>query len=93
MLWDISDMNEGSISIYQHVRKTFRIFSRLSLPNLYQQQTRDAVMTEKAKDQESNREDLDHKPENAGKIGEKNKQMNEKGEQPRPGTPADPKQD
>ncbi|WP_099270010.1 hypothetical protein [Pseudomonas sp. ICMP 561] len=49
-------------------------------------------MTEQTKDQESNREDLDHKPENAGKIGEKNKQMNEQGEQPRPGTSADPKQ-
>lgn len=49
-------------------------------------------MTEHPKDQESTREDLDHKAENAGKVGEKNKQMNEKGEQPRPGTPPDPKQ-
>lgn len=50
-------------------------------------------MAEQPKDQESKREDLDHKPENAGKIGEKNKQMNEQGgEQPRPGTPPDPKQ-
>jgi hypothetical protein len=49
-------------------------------------------MTEQPKNHESNREDLDHKPENAGKVGEKNKQMNEQGEQPRPGTPPDPKQ-
>ena len=38
----------------------------------------------------SEREDLDNRPENASKIGEKNKQMNEKGEQPRPGTEKDP---
>jgi hypothetical protein len=56
------------------------------------QTTREAVMTEQPKNHESNREDLDHKPENAGKVGEKNKQMNEQGEQPRPGTPPDPKQ-
>ena len=42
--------------------------------------------------QESKREDLDHKPENAGKVGEDNKQLNQQGEQPRPGTPPDPKQ-
>ncbi|RMT83866.1 hypothetical protein ALP40_04941 [Pseudomonas viridiflava] len=43
--------------------------------------------------QESEREDLDHKPENAGKVGEKNKQLNEKGEQPRPATEPDPQKD
>ncbi|TDV67835.1 hypothetical protein [Pseudomonas sp. LP_7_YM] len=32
---------------------------------------------------ESNREDLDHKPENASKVGEKHKQANQQGEQPR----------
>ena len=41
---------------------------------------------------ESNREDLDHKPENAGKVGEENKRLNQQGEQPRPATPPDPKQ-
>ena len=40
--------------------------------------------------QESKREDLDHKPENAGNVGEKNKELNKQGEQPRPGTPPDP---
>lgn len=40
----------------------------------------------------SDREDLAHKPENAGKVGEKNKQLNQQGEHPRPGTPADPKE-
>ncbi len=49
-------------------------------------------MSQPDQNQESKREDLDHKPENAGKVGEKNKQLNEQGEQPRPGTPADPKQ-
>ena len=43
--------------------------------------------------QESERQDLDHKPENAGKVGEKNKQLNEKGEQPRPATEPDPQKD
>jgi hypothetical protein len=62
------------------------------LPNLYAQQRRETVMSQPDKDKESKREDLDHKPENAGKVGEKNKQLNEKGEQPRPGTPPDPKQ-
>lgn len=39
---------------------------------------------------ESNREDLDHKPENAGKVGEKHKQMNQEGEQDRrPATPTE----
>ena len=41
---------------------------------------------------ESKREDLNHKPENAGKVGEKNKQLNEKGEQPRPRTAPEPDQ-
>jgi hypothetical protein len=41
---------------------------------------------------ESKRKDLDSSPEKAGKVGEKNKQMNEQGEAPRPGTPPDPKQ-
>ncbi len=46
-------------------------------------------MTEQPKDQESKREDLDHKPENAGKVGEQNKRINEQGgEQETPGTPA-----
>ncbi|KPZ24273.1 hypothetical protein ALP22_04780 [Pseudomonas coronafaciens pv. porri] len=42
---------------------------------------------------ESKREDLDHKPENAGKVGEKNKELNKQGEQPRPGTSPDPQKD
>jgi hypothetical protein len=44
-------------------------------------------------DKESNREDLDHKPENAGKVGEEHKQANQSGEQQRPPEtehPADP---
>lgn len=42
---------------------------------------------------ESNRDDLDHKPENAGKVGEEHKQLNQQGEQDRhPGTPEDPKE-
>lgn len=41
---------------------------------------------------ESKREDLDHKPENAGKVGEDNKRLNQQGEQARPATPPDPKQ-
>ena len=32
---------------------------------------------------ESNREDLDHTPENADKVGEQHKQANQEGEQPR----------
>lgn len=32
---------------------------------------------------ESNREDLNHRPENAGKVGEEHKQANQQGEQPR----------
>ncbi|SEP83529.1 hypothetical protein SAMN03159444_00616 [Pseudomonas sp. NFACC02] len=32
---------------------------------------------------ESSREDLDHKPENAEKVGEQHKQANQQGEQPR----------
>lgn len=32
----------------------------------------------------ADREDLDHKPENAGNVGEQHKHLNEKGEQPRP---------
>jgi hypothetical protein len=40
---------------------------------------------------QSKREDLDHKPENAEKVGARNKQLNQQGEHPRPGTPADPK--
>ena len=58
-----------------------------ALPNVLPIATETAHMT-----QESKREDLDHKPENAGKVGEDNKQLNQQGEQPRPGTPADPKQ-
>lgn len=50
-------------------------------------------MSQPDNDQESKREDLDHKPENAGKVGEKNKQLNEKGEQPRPATEPDPQKD
>ncbi|WPP01996.1 hypothetical protein SFA35_11840 [Pseudomonas sp. HR96] len=42
--------------------------------------------------QESKREDLKDQPANAGKVGEKHKQLNQQGEQQRPGTPADPKQ-
>ena len=33
---------------------------------------------------ESTREDLDHTPENAGKVGEEHKQANQSGEQQRP---------
>lgn len=40
---------------------------------------------------ESKREDLDHKPVNAGKVGEANKRLNQQGEKPRPTTPPDPK--
>ncbi|WP_199885020.1 hypothetical protein [Pseudomonas bohemica] len=32
---------------------------------------------------ESSREDLNHKPENAGKVGDQHKQANQQGEQPR----------
>lgn len=39
--------------------------------------------------EESNREDLNHKPENAAKVGEKHKQANQQGEQPRHPTPPD----
>ncbi|KPX21545.1 MULTISPECIES: hypothetical protein [Pseudomonas syringae group] len=42
---------------------------------------------------ESKREDLGHKPENAGKVGEKNKALNQQGEQPRPATSPDPQKD
>ena len=41
--------------------------------------------------QESKREDLKDQSANASKVGEKNKQLNQKGEQERPGTPPDPK--
>ncbi|MDF2643006.1 MAG: hypothetical protein K0R45_2279 [Pseudomonas sp.] len=41
---------------------------------------------------ESKREDLDHKPENASKVGETQKKLNEKGEQPRPRTAPDSQQ-
>lgn len=40
---------------------------------------------------ESSREDLDHQPENAGKVGEQHKQANQQGEQPR--HPAQPEGD
>lgn len=40
----------------------------------------------------SKREDLDHKPENAGKVGEQNKQLNEKGEHKRAPANPDPRQ-
>ena len=46
--------------------------------------------------QESTREDLDHKPENAGKVGEEHKEANQSGEQQRPPeseSPADPTHD
>lgn len=49
-------------------------------------------MSQADKDKESKREDLDHKPENAGKVGEKHKQLNQEGEQPRPATAPDQKQ-
>lgn len=38
---------------------------------------------------QSKREDLDHAPENAGKVGETHKRLNEQAEVPRP---IDPKQ-
>lgn len=34
-------------------------------------------------DKESKREDLDHKPENAGKVGEEHKRANQQGEKAR----------
>jgi hypothetical protein len=42
---------------------------------------------EQAMPKESSREDLDHKPENAGKVGEQHEQANQEGEQPRHPTP------
>ena len=41
-------------------------------------------MTASNDKEHAQREDLDHRPENAGNVGEQNKQANEKGEQPRP---------
>lgn len=42
----------------------------------------------------SDREDLKHTPENAGKVGEQHKQANQQGEQPRhPEHPKDKVQD
>lgn len=41
--------------------------------------------------QPSKRDDLKDQPGDAGKVGEQHKRLNEKGEQPRPGTPPDPK--
>lgn len=38
----------------------------------------------------SEREDLDHKPENAGKVGEQHKQLNKEGEVPQPMDKNDP---
>lgn len=38
---------------------------------------------------QSSREDLDHNPDNAGKIGEQHKQANQQGEQPRHGETAE----
>jgi hypothetical protein len=38
----------------------------------------------------SEREDLNHKPENAGKVGEQHKQLNEEGEVPQPLNKNDP---
>jgi hypothetical protein len=35
---------------------------------------------------QSQREDLDHSPGNAGKVGETHKQLNQQGEAPRPRT-------
>lgn len=43
----------------------------------------EAVMPKLPDEQESKRDDLGGKPENAGRIGEKNKRLNEKGEVPR----------
>jgi hypothetical protein len=43
------------------------------------------------KDHESKREDLNHDPANAGKVGEEHKQLNEKGEAPRPRAAVEPK--
>lgn len=40
---------------------------------------------------ESQRADLDHKPENARKVGPEHHRLNKQGEQPRNGTAADPK--
>ncbi|HXQ99500.1 MAG TPA: hypothetical protein VN798_03815 [Pseudomonas sp.] len=39
--------------------------------------------------EQSSREDLNHKPENAAKVGEQHKQANQQGEQPRHPTPPD----
>jgi hypothetical protein len=49
-------------------------------------QIEDITMSE----QESDRQDLDHKPENAGNVGEQHKKLNEQGEHPRPRSPQDP---
>jgi hypothetical protein len=48
-------------------------------------------MSQPNNESKSKREDLESEPANAGKVGEKNKQMNEQGEAERPGTPPDPK--
>jgi hypothetical protein len=48
-------------------------------------------MSQPNDESKSKREDLESDPANAGKVGEKNKQMNEQGEAERPGTPPDPK--
>jgi hypothetical protein len=39
---------------------------------------------------QSEREDLDHQPENAGKVGETHKRLNEQAEVPRPIDEKDP---
>ncbi|WP_263263410.1 hypothetical protein [Pseudomonas sp. RIT-PI-S] len=39
---------------------------------------------------QSKREDLDHRPENAGKVGETNKQLNQQGEAQRPADTKNP---
>jgi len=91
MVWDISDKDEGTSGNLGYFKR-FRILRAPRCPISTDNNIESAEMSQPEKDQESKREDLDHKPENAGKVGEQNKQLNEKGEQPRPGTPPDPKQ-
>ncbi len=61
------------------------------MPELEYVLIEERLMTQPNNESRSKREDLQNEPANAGKVGEKNKRMNEKGEAERPGTPPDPK--
>lgn len=61
------------------------------MPELEYVLIEERLMTQPNNESKSKREDLQNEPANAGKVGEKNKQMNEKGEAERPWTPPDPK--